>query len=346
MQLVEAAALWLFSDGGPLTQLRNEVRIPQVLSHDATSFVLGLEDLGPLLTLWELLLPSTLARAGINQDLLLTRCADIARRIGILFAQLHSSESAEKIRFSGFEAVLSLLERSTSKSVIYEAAVQPVLLRLQEQGGLDTATAHRLYARVEQDFERKAYAGEPSLSMGDFHPGCILVSPLQDWPDDAASGVDVGVIDWEFTKLNGRGISGDIPQLLASLHCQLLSLAEGSPAYEATLCFARTVCTAYASQAQLAAKTVDRSARNPMMGICRSALILLGRETINQAIDRQWESGGTSVKEMVQAGAWYIERAGEDVQDMLQEDNWNDLLRERFPFISLLFCLRPGPGEV
>jgi hypothetical protein len=87
------------------------------------------------------------------------------------------------------------------------------------------------------------------------------------------------------------------------------------------------------------------SATNPSIGILRSALILHGREMINQAFERQWEieevlSG--SVQDMVSAGSWYLNIAGVDVEDMLQPANWN-AIQERDNSILGLFDIKMTP---
>ena len=134
------------------------------------------------------------------------------------------------------------------------------------------------------------------------------------------------MIDWEFATIKqGRGINGDMAQFLASFHALLLSLPR---TYETVDIFVRGVCGAYAERSGIASKVRDAHRRkdttDPSLGIFRSALILLGRETINQAVDleEKWEENGsgTSVAEMVQAGAWYIQRAGEDGFDGCFED--------------------------
>jgi hypothetical protein len=151
-------------------------------------------------------------------------------------------------------------------------------------------------------------------------------------------GRPLAIVDWEFATAKGsRGANGDMAQFLASLHLLLLSLRRPnsrdsvSPAYEA---FQRWVCDAYA---YLKLFHISRSPGNPIMWLLRSALILHGREMINQAVEREWSTEGLSVSEMVQAGAWYLERAGEDVKDMLEEGNWEELTREDHGVILRLF---------
>ena len=51
-----------------------------------------------------------------------------------------------------------------------------------------------------------------------------------------------------------------------------------------------------------------------------------GREIINGAIEREWPQN-LSVDSMVRMRAWYLERTGNDVEDMVFDTNWNELLK-------------------
>jgi hypothetical protein len=166
----------------------------------------------------------------------------------------------------------------------------------------------------------------------------------------AESELVVGVIDWEFaTVRDGRGVNGDMAQFLASMHVLLLSLptvGESGFVREAVEVFIRELCKAYASRSGLTKKVAavagnPASAKeDPVMGIFRSALILFGRETINQAVERSWENGSNvSVGSMVKAGAWYLERAGDSVEEMMEARNWEELLKEESRIMLQLFGL-------
>jgi len=74
-----------------------------------------------------------------------------------------------------------------------------------------------------------------------------------------------------------------------------------------------------------------RSPGNPDHVVAAVGSDLHGREMINQAVERK---RGLSVSEMVQAGAWYSERAGENVEGMLEEENWIELIKEDIADIS------------
>jgi hypothetical protein len=178
----------------------------------------------------------------------------------------------------------------------------------------------------------------------------VLVSCSGLEEETAESELVVGVIDWEFaTVRDGRGVNGDMAQFLASMHVLLLSFpteGENGVVRETMEVFLRELCKAYASRSGLT-KRVGAVAGNPgsakedpVMGIFRSALILFGRETINQAIDRTWENGSdVSVGSMVRAGAWYLERAGDSVEEMVEAQNWEELLKEESRIMLQLFGL-------
>ncbi|KAL2136458.1 hypothetical protein VTI74DRAFT_3477 [Chaetomium olivicolor] len=353
-QAVEATLLRFFNNASSVTHAvrhgdRGGIRIPRVLAHDAEHQVLALEDLGPLVTLWELLDPtqphpaSTITPAGA----LLARCSAIGSSLGAFFATLHSPCTLTGLRsLLGGEA--EVLEQSLAADVVFDVAVGPVLGRLQKQGRMDEASARKLYARVEQDYRREAYPGEGCLSMGDFHPGSVLVTALglAEREEDAM----VGVIDWEFATIrDGRGVNGDMAQFLASLHVLIMSLprdGEKGLLREAVVVLVKEMCRAYAEGSGLVRRVAEvvRDSREagkvPVMGIFRSAMILFGRETVNQAIDRKWDHGpGTTVAEMVQAGAWYLERAGDSVEEMLEESNWEEMMAREDNIILWLFGL-------
>ena len=57
-------------------------------------------------------------------------------------------------------------------------------------------------------------------------------------------------------------------------------------------------------------------------------------------MDRRWENGSdVSVGSMVKAGAWYLERVGYSVEEMVEARNWEELLKEESRIIVQLFGL-------
>ncbi|KAK1765995.1 kinase-like domain-containing protein [Phialemonium atrogriseum] len=335
-QLTEASALRILGDGY-LTSRVKGIKIPRVLSHDPVHSILIIEDLGPLITLWDFLESATNPRTAATAALL-------GHRVGAFFAELHRPSTLAHIHLHSPPSDLAILDRAPiTAPLVRSAAVEPIRFRLRSPGGLtDAAEADALYARVVGDFERaNAPAGESCLSIGDCHPGAILVDPvllLLSGGDDEGEVPDMGVIDWEFsTARRGRGANGDAAQFLASVHALWLSLAPGSPAWKATGAFGRAMCEGYAEGAGYAGRDVRMDPA--VVGISRSALILHGRELINQAVERPWGSRGRSVAEMVREGIWYLERAGDGVDEMLEQGNWDLLMGEESGFMLRLFGL-------
>ena len=93
---------------------------------------------------------------------------------------------------------------------------------------------------------------------------------------------------------------------------------------------------------QMIGTLTGSSKPNSDFHIFRSALILHGREMINQAIERDWccstpEESFALVHGMVESGAWYLERAGDDVEGMLENSNWEEMLKEDHRIMLSLF---------
>lgn len=138
-------------------------------------------------------------------------------------------------------------------------------------------------------------------------------------------------------------------QLLASLHLLMLSLPDKSTTQASLQSLVKELCETYSSRSATGSQMraaqqegdASRTVGDPVMGIFRSALILHGREMVNQAVEREWDNGSdVSVAEMVKAGAWYLERAGDNVEEMLESQNWGKLLEEEPSIMLALFGIR------
>ena len=180
---------------------------------------------------------------------------------------------------------------------------------------------------------------EQCLVLGDLTPGTVLLAASGD------GSQSMGIIDWEFSGL-GRGPNGDMSQFLAALHLLLMAASPGSRRYSTLDSFICGVCLAYHQHSskwlgQLYLRVPNSSdAAQPKLQtqlenlqIFRSALILHGREMINNAVEQEWHDSphkerGVLVQEMVQKGAWYLERAGNDIEGMLNAANVEELLKE------------------
>ena len=340
---MEARALTQFSPpDGPLCKLgqSNSITVPGLLYHSPEEHVLVFEDLGRLITLYEYF--STFQDEKVDDPKLVREaCRKLGSRIGEFFAQLHSPSSLELIR----TAISGNDEKPLSKDLVLQAAVMPLKEYLARYNIPDT---QKLFSRVLAEYQREKMPVEQCFTLGDFTPGAILLASAGD------GSQSMGVIDWEFSGI-GRGPNGDMPQLLAVLHLLLIAASPGSQRHCAIYSFIQGVCAAYHRHAstwlqQLYLRLPNSSdalkpqlqTRAENLRIFRSALILHGREMINNAIEQEWHDStsrerGVLVQEMVQKGAWYLEMAGDDIEDMLDAMNVVELLKEDSRVILNLF---------
>ncbi|EEQ33073.1 conserved hypothetical protein [Microsporum canis CBS 113480] len=137
---------------------------------------------------------------------------DQARQtFGQFFADLHAEGTLNLIKPHGTDPKLTRFDNSSMKEVVRRAAVSTMKPYL---GQFNCADAEKLGQVVEEDFDREAvWDGEQCFNVGDLWPGGILIesSPA------AAKFPKLGVIDFEFSG-PGRGVNGDMAQLLAHLH--------------------------------------------------------------------------------------------------------------------------------
>ncbi|PVI03062.1 hypothetical protein DM02DRAFT_652862 [Periconia macrospinosa] len=320
-QDVEARALALFEPpNGPLSELRQStsISVPLLLHYDAQEHVLVFEDLGRLETLDNYLAAYSREKLGLDTKEWET-CHQLGYRIGEFFAKLHNLRSLKEIQAS----VSGDLSNSLTRNLVLRHAVLPIKNHLLEYKIPDAET---LFARVLDDYHRHDLPDELSFGLGDFTPSAVLLEATGDGKQRVA------VIDWEFSR-EGRGPHGDMAQFLAALHLLLLAAPSGSSSFMAIEALVRATCSAYCRQSsswlgqtRFNSGTVTRDLR---LRLLRSALIMHGREIINGAVkcDCEW-SRNLSVGSMVRVGAWYLERAGNDVEDMISDANWFELLKE------------------
>jgi hypothetical protein len=317
-QRVEASTLALFGSAGPLVSLNhyNLVRVPQVLHHSSEASVLVIEDLGPLITLWDLLGPKSLHNIDVSDEEAETIGRNIGDRLGAFFAALHTS------RIAG--GASQVAEQSLNYLVVLDATVKPVLERLKVH-----EDAAQLYSRVLKDYTRDPLPEEKCVTLGDCHPGAVLLPGWAELVGHSDHHPTLAAIDWEFSTTCGRGVNGDMAQFLASTHCHWLYLrALGKagdsglpvvPALRATEGLMHGICTRYAHVSRLDTKLHPAATRQ----LLRSAFILHGREMINQSTWRDWELGSSAITkdeldvDMVSVGADYLRLAGDSVEDML-----------------------------
>jgi hypothetical protein len=238
------------------------------------------------------------------------------------------------------------LENQLVGDLVLQAAVFTLegYLKIHEMPDADV-----LSCRVLLDYRRVTSSEVRCFVLGDFTPGAILVSEF-----DASTKVEhVGVIDWEFSGV-GRGPNGDMAQIVASLRLLRIAESDRPRAHDAIQSLLQSICSSYnqnSSDLLANLRIAKEMAINPVeansnLSIFRSALILLGREMINQAVERDCTSlhrnkTGELVRGMVKGGAWYIRRAGDDLDGMLEAANWKKILEDDDQAMLTLFGISP-----
>ncbi|EFR03082.1 hypothetical protein MGYG_06079 [Nannizzia gypsea CBS 118893] len=326
-QNVEKNALTLFSEpDGPLVSILTEtsIRVPSLVFHDVESNVLVLEDLGLLPPLSDLLsiswIPSrypgwpSLSGSYFLEDCSL--CLSIGEEFGHFFASIHSRKTLDLIKSYGCDPKLTQFENGSMKEVVREAAVSTMRQHLVQ---FDCSEAEKLSQAVEEDFERlEVWDGEQCFNVGDLWPGGVLIEdlPLRLLGDkrtrEPPKLPKLGVIDFEFSG-PGRGVNGDMAQLLAHLHLYHLAWdncgERFKPIQDGVLSLIEGICSSYARHSRSigapwqlypSGSSCSESPRKPLQTslpppasshaaqMFRSSLILHGREMVNNAVEVDW----------------------------------------------------------
>ena len=303
--------------------------------HDAEANILAIQDLGGLVTLWDFFAPiedlvaDSPLKPGVDDI-----CTRIGKRLGGFFARLHAPITRATLIDSLTQTESKLLTHTPTRKLVRYAAVEPIFDRLESHNVSD---AEELARRVEEDFLRKPVQGESCFSLGDFHPDSILVSPLYKAYYKHKDPI-VAVIDWEFAGLDCQGANGDMAQFLACFQCYLLDVKTERGGTTDTPVH-KLVDSVMAEYAKFLTFHISKSKENAdelSLVVLRSALILHGREIINQAVDGEWKAGDCAVAEMVKTGAELIRLAQDSVASMKEENNWTKIMREDVGAFSIL----------
>lgn len=278
--------------------------------------VLLLSDLGSLINIVEFI-------KAAAKDAHLASAAQIAKLgsdTGSIMALVHSPETVQRIQADA--DVYQKLSASVSKSIVWQFAVAPIKDRIK-----DYPNAEKLYEATVEEYNNPKYTYRPALSFGDFHPGSILLA-------DPAAGVNLTpiLVDWEFGRANGRGVNGDIAQFLSSMRCEIIDAQDNSTLHELLLLYVKSFCSAYRDAAQL---RVKKDPQDSNLQHLRSAFSLHGREDINLAHDLYHRSPRS--KDMIDAGVWYLERAGDSADHFASDANWEELKKEDQNLLQSLF---------
>ncbi|KAJ2905659.1 hypothetical protein MKZ38_004734 [Zalerion maritima] len=317
-QKVEAAALQVLDPSGPLGHVgENEMVItPTLIRHDEDNSVIVMKDLeenmGPLITLWDFL-----KNPQGSRDHVALICGVLGRRTGSFLAKLHRKVVRGIILGTYGAGLSNPLAHTFTRSLVRDAAVDTLQERIAT---VNAEAAKHLADRVAADFDRENMEFESCFGIGDFHPGSILVAP---WMPKHSFPYPLAVMGWEFATSDGRGVNGDLAHFLAPLHLLALSTDVDSLCSVATRTFIDQMTTAYS---KVTTRVVSRDPKSPEvrqdLALLRSALIMHGREIINQAVEKDWAREDDFTKEMISLGAWYLERAGDSVSNMVEEENW------------------------
>lgn len=332
--MIEARALAQFTPpDGLLSNLgrSSSVIVPELLYHSIEQHVLVFKDLGPLLTLYQYF--SAIPDVEISAPMPSQEASQrLGSRIGEFFGQLHSPGSRDLARM----AVSGDLANPLSKDLILQAAVITIDEYLTQ---FDIPNAKILFSRVLADYQRVNTPAEQCFVLGDLTPGAVLLAA----PGDGSQSM--GIIDWEFSGL-GRGPNGDMSQFLAVLHLLLMATSPRSQRHRILDSLIQGVCLAYHQHSskwlgrlylrvpsQGNVMHPDLETRSESLQIFRSALILHGREMINNAVEQEWHDSpykerSVLIQEMVHKGAWYLKIAGDDIEGMLDAANVEELLKE------------------
>ncbi|PGH17960.1 hypothetical protein AJ79_00859 [Helicocarpus griseus UAMH5409] len=342
-QGVEATALALFSSEGPLESLpvTSSVLVPRLIHHDEDSHILIIEDLGKLPPLSEYLSPSSPNANQSRYQMMLsdeTFWRSSGRKPGHFFADLHSSSTIQAItQYVGADD-LPNFKNPSMIDMVRDAAVSTIKGYLDRHGITDSLHLSRV---VEQDYERGISDEERCFIVGDLWPGGILIGN----PESCTSVPKLGVIDWEFSG-PGRGINGDMAQLLAHLHPYLLAAKfcqPDSPTHRATLALIEGINGSYQALSSMNGGTIwiqgssntsnPPDPLSPVARIFRSAVILHGREIINNAIENDWsglcgngKEKDEMVRSLVQTGVQLLRLARSNAAEFAKEDNWKQLM--------------------
>jgi hypothetical protein len=269
----------------------------------------------------------------------------IGQKVGSFFAGLHHPKNVCMIQSEPYNNT-HFLRHDGMRDMVLEAAIRPVKEQLDLFPHLLPQDAiATVYQLVEDDFTRQTQEDEKVIALGDCWTGALLVGL-----GNSLAAPQVGVIDWEFACV-GRGVNGDMAQLLA--HLRLFGIAaawQGKTDSRAAIDgIIQGLTTEYrrrshalkhfslAESDSLAPEPHSWTARH-----LRSAFLAHGAEMVNNAVGKDWvcdsvlccgkEFKGKPqcklVQEMVMTGWWYLSHAQEDDAAFVTQQNWDAVQHE------------------
>lgn len=246
----------------------------------------------------------------------------LGTNMGTVMAMVHSEETYNIVMAD--EEKRKVLTHKLTGDIVWQLAVEPIKERIAH-----VPNADKLYQSVVDEYKNPKYSYRHALSVGDFHPGSILMKAPESSSDGNKIDLTPTLLDWEFGGINGRGVNGDIAQFLSSFHCELIKAKDDAAVLEKLTLFVRAFCDGYRERAKLLYK---QDASDDNVHLMRSAFSLHGRELINLANDEHDKNA-----DMVAKGIWYLERSGQTAEEFVDEANWAQLKDEDLLMIQSLF---------
>ncbi len=342
------------------------VGVPVLLHHDQEEHVLIISDLGPLPNLSEFFddLASIITAERVGDDLS-TRTSSVAiqispaagvmigQKIGSFFAGLHQRTNVAMIQQKPYHDP-HFLKHNGMLDMVLEAAIRPIKEQLTLFPDLLPHDAvSMVYHRIENDFTRTTDDDEKAIALGDCWTGALLVGM-----GNLTGPPDVAVIDWEFACM-GRGVNGDMAQLLAHL-----SLFETAAAWQGKADCGATIkaimegltteyrCRSQALNQSWLAKSnsLAPEPRSLTAKLMRSAFLAHGAEIVNNAFWKDWvciselccvrepkeKRQCKLIQTMVKRGWWYLYHAREDEARFVDKENW-DAIRDEGILLRMFF---------
>lgn len=323
----------LWQQDGPLQEDGRDSRmwrLPKFIHHDQgtqSSLLLSneneeasiilMEDLGEVAHLFKRL--QIWAESGVSPKTTnaVSRIGDI---LGYSLAKFHSQKASKAIH--AHPEIAQVLSQKLTDDVVWYLSMELLPEYLEKVFNGD-----KYFQRLVKDVKSPEYTYPLCLQHGDFNFGNIVL-PLSE--DD---NMYPYVIDWEFGTGRGRGVNGDISEFLSLLHCRLIiARTEESGLGDLIRTLLQKFCSAYRQEAGL---KCTMSADDVNSQLYRSALLLTGRDILVYAFDACQDE--TTFKEMFNLSVWYFERAGDDMDEFLQESNRLELMNEDEGLIRSLF---------
>lgn len=318
------------------------VLVPELTHLDTNNHVLVMQDLGklfPLPTVLGCFFNQTWEVIIINMECV-APFRDLGDRLGMFFAHLHEPLSRSDFsRGSGPK----LFKKSSMRDLVRTDKVVPIGSYLEVFG---VSNHHELGERIIKDFDADFSGDFEVYTFGD----ATLSSVLIQWPIKKKTQNRLGLVDWEFSG-PGRGINGDMAQLLAELYTYTLAPKNTKLSMLIIQIFMYGLVGSYRETARGEGSTLivskgkkpteygmNRRRMPPnVVRVLRSAFIAFGRELIYMAFNvprKCWCCPEDStadcewVHRMVGRGVWFLEMAGRNENDF-QMKNWKEICEKQ-----------------